>query len=113
MYLARELPTEENPAVNQSCYALKKVCEFCVTHCYHSLFDFRHDSSWVQVLAGSNEQLTAAQKEISIMAKLHHPNLLPVLAHAVIQDRKDGRMLQLVYMLFPVYEARHLLCIAS
>lgn len=85
VYLARELPTEENPAVNQSHYALKKV------------------------LAGSSEQLTAAQKEISIMAKLHHPNLLPVLAHAVVEDRKDGRLLQLVYMLSPVYEEGSLL----
>jgi len=59
-----------------------------------------------QVLAGSSEQLTAAQKEVNVMTQLHHPNLLPVLAHAVVPDRTDGRMLQLVYMLFPVYEVR-------
>lgn len=39
------------------------------------------------------------------MTKLHHPNLLPLLAHAVVPDSSNGRMLQLVYMLFPVYEA--------
>ena len=47
------------------------------------------------------------------MAKLHHLNLLPVLAHAVVQDRKDGRLLQLVYILFPLYEASCMLCIAA
>ena len=39
------------------------------------------------------------------MTQLQHPNLLPLLAQAVVPDRSDGRMLQLVYMLFPVYEA--------
>ena len=58
-----------------------------------------------KVLAVSSEQLAAAQREISVMAQLHHPNLLPVLTHAVVQGQKEGRLLQLVYMLFPVYEA--------
>ena len=67
-------------------------------------------SSWhlnlLQILAGSSEQLTAAEKEVQVMTQLQHPNLLPLLAQAVVPDRSDGRMLQLVYMLFPVYEAR-------
>ncbi|DBB02259.1 TPA: hypothetical protein ACH3X3_011281 [Trebouxia sp. C0006] len=84
VYLARELPTEENPAVSESYFALKKI------------------------LAGSSEQLTAAEKEVQVMTQLQHPNLLPLLAQAVVPDRSDGRMLQLVYMLFPVYEASSL-----
>ena len=59
----------------------------------------------MQVLAGSNEQLVEAQKEVKVMTQLHHPNLLPLLAQAVVPDQSDGRLLQLVYMLFPVYEA--------
>jgi len=69
----------------------------------------RHDellaSQLLQILAGSSEQLTAAEKEIQLMTQLQHPNLLPLLAQAVVPDRSGGRMLQLVYMLFPVYEA--------
>ena len=67
-----------------------------------------HTLAWspaLQVLAGSNEQLLEAQKEIKVMTQLHHPNLLPLLAQAIVPDRRDGHMLQLVYMLFPVYEA--------
>lgn len=63
-------------------------------------------SQLLQILAGSSEQLTAAEKEVQVMTQLQHPNLLPLLAQAVVPDRSDGRMLQLVYMLFPVYEAR-------
>ena len=62
-------------------------------------------SQLLQILAGSSEQLTAAEKEIQVMTQLQHPNLLPLLAQAVVPDRSGGRMLQLVYMLFPVYEA--------
>ncbi|KAL3131189.1 hypothetical protein ABBQ38_000491 [Trebouxia sp. C0009 RCD-2024] len=85
VYLVRELPTDEHPAVPESFYALKKV------------------------LAGSNEQLVAAEKEVKVMTKLHHPNLLPLLAQAIVPDSSNGHMLQLVYMLFPVYEEGSLL----
>ncbi|KAL3139259.1 hypothetical protein ABBQ32_006025 [Trebouxia sp. C0010 RCD-2024] len=85
VYLVRELPTDEHPAVPESFYALKKV------------------------LAGSNEQLVEAQKEVKVMTKLHHPNLLPLLAQAIVPDSSNGHMLQLVYMLFPVYEEGSLL----
>ncbi|DBA84178.1 TPA: Serine/threonine-protein kinase 16 [Trebouxia sp. C0004] len=60
-----------------------------------------HLNSLLQILAGSSEQLTAAEKEVQVMTQLQHPNLLPLLAQAVVPDRSDGRMLQLVYMLFP------------
>ena len=63
------------------------------------------DAMQSQVLAGSSEQLTAAEKEVTVMTQLHHPNLLPRLEHAVAPDPSPARMLQLVYMLFPVYEA--------
>ncbi len=102
----RELPTEENPAVSESYFALKKVCG-----CFEALNSMQehHDellaSQLLQILAGSSEQLTAAEKEVQVMTRLQHPNLLPLLAQAVVPDRSDGRMLQLVYMLFPVYEA--------
>ena len=103
----RELPTEENPAVSESYFALKKVCG-----CFEALNSMQehHDellaSRLLQILAGSSEQLTAAEKEVQVMTQLQHPNLLPLLAQAVVPDCSDGRMLQLVYMLFPVYEAR-------
>lgn len=58
----------------------------------------------MQVLAGSNEQLVAAQKEVEVMSQLHHPNLLPLLCHTTVDTYNNGRLLQLVYMLFPVYE---------
>lgn len=58
----------------------------------------------MQVLAGSNEQLLAAQREVDIMSHLHHPNLLPLLSHTTVDTYNNGRLLQLVYMLFPVYE---------
>lgn len=64
----------------------------------------------LQVLAGSNEQLVEAQKEVKVMTKLHHPNLLPLLAQAVVPDSSNGRMLQVVYMLFPVYQASTSAC---
>ena len=58
----------------------------------------------VQVLAGSSEQLVAAQKEVEVMSLLHHPNLLPLLSHTTVDTYNNGRLLQLVYMLFPVYQ---------
>ena len=38
------------------------------------------------------------------MRGLQHPNLLPLLAHSVTQQRHEGAALQVVYMLFPLYE---------
>lgn len=46
----------------------------------------------------------AAQKEVEVMSQLHHPNLLPLLLHTTIDTYNNGRLLQQVYMLFPVYE---------
>ncbi len=103
----RELPTEENPAASESYFALKKVCSsFEALNSRQEQHNELLASGLLQILAGSSEQLTAAEKEVQVMTQLQHPNLLPLLAQAVVPDRSDGRMLQLVYMLFPVYEAR-------
>ena len=52
--------------------------------------------SWpAQVLAGSSEQLTMAREEISIMKRLRHPNLLPLLGSALVSvDTASGARAQ-------------------
>ena len=61
-------------------------------------------SGCVQVLASTAEQLALARQEMAVMRSLQHPNLLPLLAHSITQQRHEGAALQVVYMLFPLYE---------
>lgn len=47
------------------------------------------------------------------MSQLHHPNLLPLLSHTTVDNYNNGRLLQLVYMLFPVCEVMPCLICSS
>lgn len=103
VYLVREIQTEEHSAVGDTHYALKKVKSASCSHqCPLKLTPIATQP--LQILAGSNEQLIAAQKEVEVMTQLQHPNLLPLLTHTTLETYNNGSLLQLVYMLFPVYE---------
>lgn len=100
VYLAEEVPRNEDdgssssrpslpPPPRQQCYALKKV------------------------LAGELEQLEAAKREIKVMQDLPaHPNLLPLLEHAIIataptaarSSTASSAIKHTVYMLFPLMD---------
>ena len=78
VYLAREAPSPDRPAAPGRPYALKKV------------------------LAGSREQVEEVRREIEVMGRLRHPNLLPLLASS-LEERTlpDGSRRQVALMLFP------------
>ena len=59
-----------------------------------------------KIVAVSADQLAEARHEIAIMRKLDHPNLLPLLASAILPSQKGGVPQHLCYMLFPVYAVR-------
>ena len=87
VYLAREIPPSSVMDVSVPAgqlFALKKV------------------------LAGGAEQLAEARHEIDAMRRLRHPNLLPLLDHAVCATNQGGGggASHIVYMLFPLY-VRH------
>eukprot|EP00891_Asterochloris_glomerata_P009358 jgi/Astpho2/9358/e_gw1.00142.26.1_t len=88
VYLAREIEEDSARAQPQQ-FALKKV------------------------LASTAEQLALARQEMAVMRSLQHPNLLPLLAHSITQQRHEGAALQVVYMLFPLYEDGSLMDLVS
>lgn len=62
-----------------------------------------------KILAGGRDQLVEAQREINIMSKLRHPNLLRLIDATIVSVRKDdgvsgtGGASHVVYMVFPLY----------
>ena len=58
----------------------------------------------LQILAASSDQLAEARREISVMSKVDHDNVLPLLASAVVASTREGVPQHTVYMLYPLYE---------
>eukprot|EP00877_Chromochloris_zofingiensis_P009930 jgi/Chrzof1/5190/Cz15g15140.t1 len=80
VYLVREVPTAHSSLVEPDVYALKKV------------------------IAATGEQLTNAKREIEFMQLFRHPNLLPLLQHAVLPLQSDSGLAYIIYMLTPAYQ---------
>jgi hypothetical protein len=60
-----------------------------------------------QILAGTSEHLDMALREIQVMQRLRHPNLLPLLAYdkRELQDDEEAGVTAF-YLLFPLYTVR-------
>eukprot|EP00887_Chlorella_sp_A99_P007826 scaffold20.g7826.t1 len=84
VFLVRELPTPHAPVAPPTELALKKVLV----------------GPWDEL------ELKQAQHEVAVMRQLHHPNLLPLLDAATVEQRlPEGATRRAVLMLFPLYEA--------
>ncbi|CAK9218583.1 unnamed protein product [Sphagnum troendelagicum] len=59
-----------------------------------------------KVLIQDNEQLDLVKQEIHVSSYFKHPNLLPLLDHAIIpvKGSQDGSWKQEAYLLFPVHK---------
>ncbi|XP_072963222.1 uncharacterized protein [Typha angustifolia] len=68
-----------------------------------------------KVIIQSEEQLELVRHEISVSSQFNHPNLLPLLDHAIIpvKNKQDGSRIHEAYLLFPVHLDGTLLDIAK
>ena len=58
-----------------------------------------------QVLVGGQEQLEEAEHEVAVMRQLRHPNLLPLLDAATVEEQlPGGGTRQALLMLFPAFQ---------
>ena len=57
-----------------------------------------------RIACGGKEQKDEAMKEIDVMMRLNHPNILPIRGHAVVPAVGPGPALEHVYMLFDMYD---------
>lgn len=57
------------------------------------------------MIAATGDQLRLANREVDVMKRLHHPNLLPLLTSSVSTLQDDERGIKnVIYMLFPLCE---------
>jgi hypothetical protein len=128
VYLAHEVPTASSPLVEGGRFAIKKVCTLggrpgkpaaptaaagqlgAAPH-HQSASISTHSSRSpprlpMQLVASTAERLTDAKREIEVLQKLHHPNLLQLLDSAITTaGSKERSSLEChVHMLFPAYE---------
>ena len=57
-----------------------------------------------RIACGGREQKEEAMKEIDVMERLDHPNILPIRGHAVVPALGPGPASEHVYMLFDMYD---------
>jgi len=57
-----------------------------------------------RIACGGREQMDEAMKEIDVMKRLNHPNILPIRGHAVVPAVGPGPASERVFMLFDMYD---------
>lgn len=57
-----------------------------------------------RIACGGRDQMDEAMKEIDVMKRLEHPNILAIRGHAVVPCRGPGPASEHVYMLFDMYD---------
>ncbi|CAL9225351.1 unnamed protein product [Arabidopsis halleri] len=83
----------------------EQICDF-----FHQIEEFLHqiaDGTYAmkKVLIQNKEQLELVREEIRVSSLFNHPNLLPLLDHAIIsvKDGQEGAWKHEAFLLFPVH----------
>ncbi|KAF7838576.1 serine/threonine-protein kinase 16 [Senna tora] len=129
VYLVKEVPTDspdgglskklkDSSLLSGSIPDLDSfLFEFQTTLSYSDAFALDYDGTYAmkKVLIQNNEQLELVKEEIRVSSLFSHPNLLPLLDHAIISVKptKETSWNHEAYLLFPVHLDGTLLDIAQ